>query len=79
MKGGNAVNQSVILYSTGCPKCAVLTKKLDMAGIAYDVITNVDEMTALGIKSAPMLRAGDELMDFAAANAWLRGQAVQKE
>ena len=29
-----------ILYSTGCPKCRVLEKKLDKAGITYELITN---------------------------------------
>ena len=69
------MNENVILYSTGCPKCQVLTKKLDAAGISYTVITNVDEMLALGIKSAPMLEADGNLMDFPKANAWLQNPA----
>ena len=73
------MSKSTVLYSTGCPKCAVLTKKLDAAGIAYTVNTDVDEMVALGIKSAPMLKADGDLMDFMKANAWLRGQTTKKE
>ena len=30
-----------ILYSTNCPKCQVLAKKLDMANIKYTVNDNV--------------------------------------
>ena len=29
-----------ILYSTGCPKCNVLTRKLDAKGIEYTVNNN---------------------------------------
>jgi hypothetical protein len=69
------MNENVILYSTGCPKCQVLKKKLDAAGITYSVNTDVDEMLALGIKSAPMLEADGNLMDFPKANAWLQNLA----
>lgn len=69
------MNENVILYSTGCPKCQVLKKKLDAAGISYTVITDVDEMLALGIKSAPMLEADGNLMDFPSANAWFQNTA----
>ena len=69
------MNENVILYSTGCPKCQVLTKKLDAAGISYSVNTDVDEMLALGVKSAPVLEVDGKLMDFSRANAWLRDLA----
>lgn len=35
---------NIILYSTGCPKCNVLKKKLDAAGIEYAVVTDMDEI-----------------------------------
>ena len=73
------MNDNIILYSTGCPKCSVLTKKLDAAGIAYTVNTDVDEMVALGIKSAPMLDVNGELMDFSSANSWIRDHTAGKE
>ena len=73
------MNENVILYSTGCPKCQVLTKKLDAAGISYTVITDVDEMLALGIKSAPMLEIDGKMMDFSQAIAWVRDLTVEKE
>ena len=73
------MDKNVILYSTGCPKCQVLTKKLNAAGISYSVITDIDEMVALGIKSAPMLEIDGVLMDFPHANNWLLEQTVGKE
>ena len=32
------------LYSTGCPRCKILAKRLDAAGIEYDVIDDMDEI-----------------------------------
>lgn len=69
------MNENVILYSTGCPKCQVLVKKLDAAGISYSVNTDVNEMLALGVKSAPVLEVDGKLMDFSKANVWLRDLA----
>ena len=71
--------KEIILYSTGCPKCSVLTKKLNAAGISFTEKTDVDEMLALGIKSAPVLSVNGELMDFSTANVWLREQTAGKE
>lgn len=73
------MDKTVILYSTGCPKCAVLKKKLGAAGIAYTENTDVEEMTALGLKSAPTLCVDGRMMDFTAAVSWLREQTVKKE
>lgn len=61
----------VTLYSTNCPRCKVLEKKMEQAGISFEVNTSVDDMLALGMRQAPMLRVDDELLDFAAACAWL--------
>ena len=63
--------KQIILYSTGCPKCQVLTKKLNTAGVKYEVKTDVDEMLSLGIKSAPVLSVDGNLMDFSKAVQWV--------
>ena len=63
--------RQIILYSTGCPKCQVLTKKLGAAGVKYEVKTDVDEMLSLGIKSAPVLSVDGNLMDFSKAVQWV--------
>lgn len=64
----------VILFSTHCPKCMVLQKKLQAANIDYDENCNVDEMLEMGIRQAPMLKVDDELLDFSQAIAWLASQ-----
>lgn len=65
------MNKSVVLYSTGCPQCKALERKLDKAGITYDVVSDVDEMLRLGLKSAPALSVDGEVMDFKNAVKWV--------
>lgn len=67
----------VVLYSTNCPKCNVLKKKLLQKNIEFTENTDVDEMLSLGIRTAPFLGVDGKLMDFAAANKWLNEK--QKE
>lgn len=61
----------VILYSTGCPKCSVLKRKLEKAGIAFSESHDIEEMRSLGMMSAPALLVGDELMLFSDAVRWV--------
>jgi len=61
----------VILYSTGCPKCNVLKKKLDSKGIAYFEFSDREKMVAMGFDEVPILEVNGVQMDFTAANAWL--------
>lgn len=61
----------VILYTTHCPKCNVLTLKLKKAGIEYEEVTDVDVMTEKGFMSVPMLEVDDKMMSFAEAVKWV--------
>lgn len=65
---------NVILYSTHCPKCNVLEKKLNAKHIDYEVNTSIDEMRSLKIFTAPVLKVGEELMDFSSAVSWVEQQ-----
>lgn len=62
----------IVLYSTNCPKCNILKKKLDEKGIEYSVNNDVDEMISRGILEAPKLDINGELLDFSAAVNWLK-------
>ena len=64
----------VILYSTNCPKCKVLEKKLDSTGINYKIITDENLMISKGFTSAPMLEVDGLLMDFGNAVRWAKEQ-----
>ena len=63
------------LFSTGCPKCKVLTMKLDKKNINYEVCEDTDEMLSLGIKAAPMLQVEDgTILNFTDAIKWVNAQ-----
>lgn len=66
--------EKIILYSTDCPKCKVLTKKLEENGIEYDIEKSVDKMIALDITEVPMLLVNGTLMSFRDACIWVGGR-----
>ena len=61
----------VILYTTHCPKCAVIEKKLGLAGIQFDVCEDVELMKARGWKKAPILEVDGQAMEFGDAAKWI--------
>lgn len=79
---------NIRLYSTGCPKCNVLKKKLDALNAQYVVITNEDEILKackeVGTDMVPILAVeepGEEeilmkfsFMDFKNAMKWVGEQ-----
>ena len=67
----------IILYSTGCPKCEVLKKKLKAKNIEYVEHNNVDDMESLGIDQVPVLSVDGSLMSFAEANNWINNTEVK--
>ena len=64
--------RNVVLYSTNCPKCVVLKRKLDELNVEYSENNDVDVMLRLGITQAPMLEVDGKLLDFTQAIALLR-------
>ena len=62
---------TTILYSTGCPRCNILKKKLDAKNIPFSEFTDKEQMIAMGFDDVPVLSVDDKLMDFAAANEWV--------
>lgn len=61
----------IILYSTHCPKCKILTKKLTEKNIEYIEFTDVDKMIEMGFSVMPMLEVDGVIMDFGTANKWI--------
>ena len=64
----------VTLFSTNCPKCRVLEQKLNQKNIAFDISNNIQEVIDQGFMSAPVLKIGDDYMNFTTAIAWLKEQ-----
>ena len=64
------------LYSTGCPRCLVLEKKLLKADIVtYILTTDVEVMKKKGITSVPALELDDgRILSFKEAVDWINEQ-----
>ena len=67
----------VTLYSTGCPKCNVLKKKLEAANINYTEVTDTDKVSQIcnstGLDSIPIIAIEDgHILDFNRAIAWVK-------
>lgn len=64
------------LYSTGCPKCAVLKMKLDKLKVNYELETNQEVIVETGKKnsilSAPILEVDGAFYDFISAVNYLK-------
>lgn len=72
--------EKIIFYTTNCPRCQVLKKKMDSLGIDYELNDDIEEMMLWGIQTVPMLRIERELfnssstalLDFSQAIKWLK-------
>lgn len=62
------------LYTIHCPQCRVLEAKLNQKHIDYEIITDVEEMREMGIKSAPALEVDGQILNFSQAIKWVREQ-----
>ena len=63
----------ITIYSTGCPRCKILLKKLEGVGITeYTLIDDVKEMESLGISAVPMMKVNNgPLLTFSSAIDWI--------
>lgn len=62
---------TVTLYSTHCPKCNVLEKKLKQKNISYEEVNDIEIMKDKGYLSVPILEVDDVSMDFKIASDWI--------
>ena len=61
----------VVLYTTGCPQCRVLEKKLDDKGVDYKLETDVSKLIENGFSAAPVLEVDKQMMTFKDAVDWV--------
>ena len=54
----------ITLYSTHCPRCCVLEKKLQQKNISYEEVNDVEIMKEKGYLSVPVLEVDGTSMDF---------------
>ena len=62
----------VTLYTTHCPKCKIVTAKLNEKGIPYEEVDDVNTMISKKIMTAPYLEVDGELKNFKESMEWIR-------
>jgi glutaredoxin-related protein len=60
-----------ILYTTHCPACKVLTKKLISANIDFEECTDNEIMNRLKIDAVPVLEVDGKLLSLKQAVEWI--------
>lgn len=61
----------IILYSTGCPRCSVLKKKLIQKEVPFVENNNEQQMLDKGFTEVPMLEVNGVCLGFTEANKWV--------
>ena len=64
----------ITLYSTYCPKCKILEKKLNDAKIEYTICDNKELMIQKGFDFMPVLEVDGQVMNFGEAVKWANNQ-----
>lgn len=64
--------EKIVMYSSGCPRCKTLKKKLDDAGVQYETFTDIQKMIDMGFTDVPVLEVDGQRMQFADAIKWVR-------
>lgn len=62
---------NIVLYSTHCPKCSIVERKLNEKNIVYDEVNDIDNMIALGLTEVPWLKVDGRMMNFGEAIKWI--------
>ena len=67
----------VIMYTTHCPQCEVLSKKLNQKSISYIEVEDREIMAQMGITTVPALSInGAPPMTFKQAIDWINSLEV---
>lgn len=69
---------SVTMYTTHCPRCNVLKKKLELKGLEFTEVDNIAELQEKGITEVPTLEVDERRMSFMEAVNWVNALEEQK-
>lgn len=64
----------VTLYSTHCPKCNIITKKLIAKNIVFTEVNDIETIKNKGYFTVPVLEVDDKVFSFKEANDWINAQ-----
>lgn len=70
---------TVVLYSTHCPKCNVLKKKLKQKNISYEEVNDIEIMKEKGYLSVPVLEIDGVSMDFKTAFNYVESLRLEED
>lgn len=62
----------IVLYTTGCPRCSILEKKLTAAAIEFETNSDTKVMAKKGYFYLPILEVDGEAMEFGDAVKWIK-------
>lgn len=65
---------NIVFYSTHCPQCKVLERKLKQKNISYEEVNDVEAMQEKGFTSAPKLEVDGTIYNFKDAVKWIGEQ-----
>lgn len=67
----------ITLYTTRCPQCSILEKKLQQKNVSYEIVEDVKIMRKMGMLSAPNLVIDDGApLNFKQAVEWVNSLEV---
>ena len=67
----------ITLYTTHCPQCSILEKKLQQKNVSYEIIEDVTIMRKMGMLSVPNLVIDDGApLNFKQAVEWVNSLEV---
>ena len=62
----------ITLYSTGCPKCQILEKRLKKNNFNFTISDDVNILIEKGFQSAPVMAVGKLFFDYGSAMKLLK-------
>lgn len=64
----------ITLYTIDCPKCKILEKKLEQAGVEYEVCKDREIIASKEFDLMPVLDVDGRIMGFGEAVKWVNNQ-----
>ena len=64
----------IVLYSTGCPNCKIIKKKMVRDGIDFLLSNDIDKLIEKGYQSAPILEVDGNFMEYKQAVDWIKNR-----
>lgn len=68
----------ITLYSTGCPKCNILERRLTNDNIEFEISNDIDKLIDMGFQNAPVLQINDQFIVFEDAMKRLKAYEAGK-